>query len=64
MMRICIICELWLVRPLLEEGVVSYWCQRCESTPPVIEDIGADGIMPDKPEVSTRGISQLQESER
>jgi len=30
---LCVICELWLVEPLLEDGEVTYFCLRCASTP-------------------------------
>lgn len=28
---LCVVCELWLVQPVAEGGVVSYWCERCHS---------------------------------
>ena len=26
---LCLFCELWLVEPLLIEGEVTYFCERC-----------------------------------
>ena len=34
MKTLCIICELWLVEPLLEGGKVTYFCLRCAYYPP------------------------------
>lgn len=31
---LCVICELWLVEPILFEGEVSYFCVRCHEFPP------------------------------
>jgi hypothetical protein len=30
---ICPIRELWLVEPIIEHGLISYWCERCANYP-------------------------------
>ena len=37
MKKICMICELWLVRPVCEDGHISYWCTRCSAINPGLE---------------------------
>lgn len=34
MKLLCIVCELWLVEPVVEDGLVTYYCLRCHTTPP------------------------------
>jgi hypothetical protein len=29
---ICIVCELWLVEPVVRDGEVSYFCLRCQDS--------------------------------
>ena len=34
MKKLCMICELWLVRPVCEGGFINYWCTRCSAFNP------------------------------
>lgn len=47
MNAICLICELWLVEPLVLGGDISYWCAKCAQAGPKLADVTkTSGLLP------------------